>query len=87
MKRLSLTLLTCLSFNSLSADIWDYKSQCKSFIYEMRQVSSLTNDDIEKILPESHEFTPIWQYHKGKMDAFDDILMWLEYDGGPWTSD
>lgn len=87
MKKIILTALTCLSFNLHSADIWDYKCQLKNFIYEMRSVSSLTNDDIERILPETHEYTPLWQYHKGKMDSYDDILMWLEYDGGPWTSD
>ena len=79
--------MICLLSNSLSADFMDDTWRLKSFIYEMRSVSSEQCDLIESILPEDHIYSRSWQFNTGKMEAYDDVIMWLEYGGKPWTSD
>ena len=59
-------------------DTW----RLKSFVYEMRDVAVQQRDDIVE------DYNRIkFYYFDGKIQAYDDILMWLEYNGGPWTSD
>ena len=78
MKNLALILLTCLSFNSLSAEFMDREWRLTSFIYEMLEVSFERCDYIENVLPEDHITSKEWKYHQGKIDAYNDILFWLE---------
>jgi hypothetical protein len=82
MKKTILTLLTCLSFNSLSAEFLDREWQLTSYLYEMIDVSQEQCDFIEQVLPEDCTSSKSWNYHQGRIDAYNDILYWFEFMGG-----
>jgi hypothetical protein len=79
MKKTILTLLTCLSFNSLSAEFLDREWQLTVFLEQMSDISQDQCLFIEKILPEDYIRSGTWNYHRGKMDAYDDVLQWLTF--------
>lgn len=84
MKKILLTTLTCLSFNSLSSyeplDLRDY-------VLEKMDESADKCEYIELNMPSNCINNAIWNYHKGRIDALSDVVFWIDFGNGPCTSD
>lgn len=82
MNKAILTLLTCLSCSSLNAEFMDDTWRLKSFIYEMRDVAVQERDEIVE------DFNRInFYYFDGKIQAYDEILLWIDLNDNHFSID